>query len=118
MMDNPVGFLPAGFFGPVFSFLWTLGLLLLAIGGAVSAFFRYRRAPASEKQQIKWLLYAVGIFVGVYSIGAVNQSFESDSGTLPGAPPPVNHLDPGGDSSGDPSLPLVRYRSELPPRLY
>ena len=82
LVDNPIGFLPGGFFGPAFSLLWTLGLLVLAIGGATSMVVRYRRAPAGEKQQIKWLLYSVGIFVGVYSIGAVDQGFEGEGGVF------------------------------------
>ena len=80
LVANPIGFLPVGFFGPVFSLVWTLGLLVLTIGGATSIVMRYRRAPAGERQQIKWLLYSVGIFVVVYSIGAVDQSFEGDEG--------------------------------------
>ena len=64
---NPIGFLP-----DIFQYImvpWILGLLSLTILSLASIFVRYRRAQAVERQQIKWLLYACGLFGAVYLAG-------------------------------------------------
>jgi hypothetical protein len=65
-VDNPVGFLPdlaeVGWFGPV----WSVGLALITGGALVSVVLRYRRAAAVERQQLKVLSFAFGIFAVIY----------------------------------------------------
>ena len=64
---NPIGFLP-----DIFQYImvpWILGLLSLTVLSLASIFVRYRRAQAVERQQIKWLLYACGLFGVVYFAG-------------------------------------------------
>ena len=39
--------------------VWIVGLVALVVVCAVALFVRYRRANATEREQIKWLLYAV-----------------------------------------------------------
>ena len=45
---------------------WIVGLLALVVACAVALFVRYRRANATEREQIKWLLYACALFLVVY----------------------------------------------------
>jgi signal transduction histidine kinase len=63
---NPMGVAaPAGH---IFSFLAGAGGLLIAATGLaamVSLVFRYRRAGAVEREQLKWLVYAGGLIVAV-----------------------------------------------------
>ena len=47
--------------------MWGVGLALLTLGSASAVIVRFRRARAEERQQIKWLAYAVGMFAVVYS---------------------------------------------------
>lgn len=76
-IPNPLGVLPAIWEAWWFFPLWTVGLLAL-VGGALSAMVvRYRRAGWAERQQLKWLLYAVAIFAVAYGAEAV-RSGESD----------------------------------------
>src|SRR5215472_10799385 len=59
---NPIGV--AGPAGHIFSFLAGAGGLLIAATGLaaiVSLVFRYRRAGAVEREQLKWLVYAGGL---------------------------------------------------------
>ncbi len=70
-VPNPIGFIPEGFFGVVFNAIWTAGLLILAIAGVVGMAVRYRRAGAAERQQLKWLLSAVALFVATFSAVAM-----------------------------------------------
>ena len=70
-VSNPIGFVPASFFGDTFSFVWTIGLVTLAIGGAAAPVLRYRRAATRERQQIKWLLYAFSQFALTYATLAI-----------------------------------------------
>ena len=67
-MRNPIGFVPESFFeGAVFTVFWLAGLLVLTLGGTASLIVRFRRAQSEERQQIKWLLFAVGLFTTVYT---------------------------------------------------
>ena len=80
-VPNPIGFIPATFWETSsFSTVWTLGLLVLVIGGASSTVVRFRRAQATERQQLKWLLYALVLFAAVYALTAVSadQSFNAN----------------------------------------
>ncbi|MFN2291594.1 MAG: hypothetical protein ACK2UC_10425 [Anaerolineae bacterium] len=66
MMANPVGFISQKFWeGPLFSAVWGIGLVAIAVGSVASLFVRYRRAGTDERQQIKWLLF-VGAFLAVF----------------------------------------------------
>jgi hypothetical protein len=73
-VDNPVGFLPdlaeVRWFGPV----WSVGLAVITGGALVSVVLRYRRAAAVERQQLKLLSFAFGIFPVIYlGMVAVNE---------------------------------------------
>ena len=56
-IPNPIGLLPVEV-GLVLSQVWTLGLLVLAIGGVVALVVRYRKSDVVVRTQIKWVLYA------------------------------------------------------------
>ena len=78
--DNPIGVVPVSVFDGIwFGATWTIGLLVLALGGAASVVTRYRRSQGDERLQLKWLLYAFSQFVVVYSVSALLQdSVEED----------------------------------------
>jgi hypothetical protein len=67
---NPIGFIPAEYLNNgMFSGFLTVGLALLAVSCAVALFLRFRRGAAGEREQIKWLLYACGLFAAVILAG-------------------------------------------------
>ena len=70
---NPIGFVPMEIWDNGFSLVWTVGLLVLVLGGTASMVIRFRRGRGPERQQLKWLLYVLVIFVMVYSVSAVRQ---------------------------------------------
>jgi hypothetical protein len=76
VVDNPIGFLPqvAGFDG-VFLPIWSAGLIFLTIAGVTSMVLRFRRSETVERHQIKWLLFAVGLFGVVYIYSAIFTEF-------------------------------------------
>lgn len=75
--DNPIGFIDeATLSGPILT-VWVILLVSLAISCAASLFFRYRKSNGAERQQIKWLLYAVGFFVLVYVGLILSNPFDS-----------------------------------------
>jgi hypothetical protein len=67
-LPNPLGLFSVEFLlqliGP-----WQVGLLLLTILCVASLFVRYRRGPVVEQEQIKWLVYACGVFAVVFVVG-------------------------------------------------
>lgn len=65
-IENPIGVWPSPDLVPGFMILWTLGLVGVTLGSLSSLVLRYRRAGAMERDQIKWLLYAVAVFAAVY----------------------------------------------------
>lgn len=67
-VPNPLGLLPADFFNGSFLVLWGIGLLTIVGGSVSSLFVRYRRSGPSERDQIKWLLLAGGIFFVSYGL--------------------------------------------------
>jgi hypothetical protein len=69
-IDNPIGFLSEETVNGLFGGVWSLGLITLAIGGLVSMVVRFRRASMQQRLQIKWLLYAFGLFAAVYAFTA------------------------------------------------
>lgn len=81
-VDNPIGIVPASIFDEGFLDAWIPGLIIVTIAGFVSMVMRFRRAERVERQQIKWLLFAVSIFVVVYTIGAITAVWdESETGS-------------------------------------
>jgi hypothetical protein len=82
---NPIGFLPEGTEFPMTP--WLIGLTVMTLLCAAAPFVRYRRAAGVEREQIKWLFYACGLFALVYvpfgiDLGGTNTYLESISGVL------------------------------------
>jgi hypothetical protein len=71
VFDNPIGVLGKDTTELLVS-LWIAGLLALVVACAVALFVRYRRANDTEREQIKWLLYASAVFLVVYIGGFVS----------------------------------------------
>lgn len=62
---NPIGFLPDA------AREWMLGVMIAALlfcvaVAVLSIFLRYRRSPALERTQLRWLMFAGALFFGVY----------------------------------------------------
>lgn len=68
-VDNPLGLFPDVFGLPGFVVVWMLGLVALTVGALAALAVRYRRARWRERQQLKWMLFAVSAFTGVYDVG-------------------------------------------------
>jgi hypothetical protein len=68
--DNPIGVLGEGTV-ELLAGVWIAGLLVLLAACALALFVRYRRASDTEREQIKWLLYACAVFLVVYVGGTV-----------------------------------------------
>lgn len=66
VVRNPLGFISSSTTEAIIFPWWVSALGLMAILCALSLIVRFRRAAAVERQQIKWLLYASGLFVLVY----------------------------------------------------
>ena len=64
----PIGVGSPTMLDAIFLPLWSIGLAVLALLCITSLFLRYRRAAMVEREQIKWLLYAVGVFVAFYVV--------------------------------------------------
>jgi hypothetical protein len=77
---NPIGFLPEGFFSNVFGLIWSLGLVGLTVAGVVAVVRRFRAGSRLERQQLKWPLYAVGVFGFVYAWTALGSGVVTNSG--------------------------------------
>jgi hypothetical protein len=63
-IPNPAGFVPDRLAQAMF--IYAVGLLSTTILSVSSIIFRYRSATTIEREQIKWLLYAVVIFAVIY----------------------------------------------------
>ena len=61
-LHNPIGVLGGDIAG-VLSGLWVAGWVVLALLCLAALFVRYRRAGYTEREQIKWLLYACAVFL-------------------------------------------------------
>ena len=70
VFDNPIGFLRENTV-ELLAGVWVAGLLALIVVCAVALFVRYRRANDTEREQIKWLLYACAVFLVVFASGNV-----------------------------------------------
>ena len=78
-LANPIGFIPPTVWESGFSGAWTLGLLVLVIGGGASTVVRFRRAQGTERQQLKFLLYALVFFAAVYASTAITvETFQTN----------------------------------------
>ncbi len=77
-VDNPIGLFPDVFGLPGFVGVWLLGLAALTGGALAALVVRYRRAAWRERQQLKWMLFAVVVFTAVYGLGLVLVAGESD----------------------------------------
>jgi hypothetical protein len=71
VFDNPMGVLGKDMVNRLVG-VWIIGLLALVVACAVALFVRYRRANETEREQIKWLLYACAVFLVVYVGGFVS----------------------------------------------
>ena len=79
-VNNPIGFLQFEF--PMLP--WVI-LLFSFVGLSVASLFvRFRRAQPVEREQIKWLLYAAGLFFVIYSITFVTSDAEGAVADLGG----------------------------------
>lgn len=90
---NPIGFIPNTVLEAIFSGPWNLALGALAILCFASLFVRYRRAGAVEREQIKWLLFASGVFAAIYLPSVFfNESLTGLAAQLLGALFPIGLL--------------------------
>jgi len=69
-LDNPIGVLSEGTVDRLAG-VWVAGMMVLVVLCVASLFVRYRRASDTEREQIKWLLYACAVFLVVFVGGAV-----------------------------------------------
>jgi hypothetical protein len=76
--DNPIGILGEDTLD-LLAGVWIAGLLVLLAVCALALFVRYRRANDTEREQIKWLLYACAVFVVVFVGGFVDGVAGSNS---------------------------------------
>ena len=66
VVQNPAGFVDEAWLERVGWAPFVVGLLSVTLLSVASVFARYRRALAIEREQIKWVLFACGIFAAVY----------------------------------------------------
>jgi hypothetical protein len=78
-VPNPIGFITRDPFDGLLGAFWGPALLLLAVSGFLAAVLRYRRSDSIERQQIKWLLFAVAWFAVIYGTSAVQSGAENGS---------------------------------------
>ncbi|HEV2091689.1 MAG TPA: hypothetical protein VGR18_00840 [Rubrobacter sp.] len=71
VFDNPLGVLGEDTVQLLVG-VWIVGLVALVVTCAVALFVRYRRANHTEREQIKWLLYACAVFLVVFVGGFVS----------------------------------------------
>jgi hypothetical protein len=71
VFDNPIGVLGEDTVERLVG-VWIVGLVALVVTCAVALFVRYRRANDTEREQIKWLLYACAVFLVVFVGGFVS----------------------------------------------
>jgi len=64
-ISNPLGIFDTSTNDTIFS-VWLAGTVILALLCVMSIILRYRRAAGMERKQIKWLLYAIGLFGTFY----------------------------------------------------
>jgi hypothetical protein len=67
-VSNPIGFLDDSSIQTIIVF-WAAGLMVMTLSSAAALFMRYRRTGSVVREQIKWLLYACGVFAVIYIPG-------------------------------------------------
>ena len=70
-VPNPIGFLDDHFWDNQFGPVWGILLLGLTVGCVAAMVQRFRKAGSVEREQMKWLMLAVGFFGVVYGTLAV-----------------------------------------------
>ena len=79
-VPNPIGILPPTFWDTVFGPVWGALLALLTVSCVAAVVQRFRKSLRVERQQMKWLLLAVGFFGVVFAIQAILNSQDGPSG--------------------------------------
>jgi hypothetical protein len=74
-VPNPIGFVP-DVSGPVVDDVWNLALLTLTGAALLSVVLRFVRSKGVERQQMKWLLFAVLFFAAVFGGAALIRETE------------------------------------------
>jgi hypothetical protein len=70
-VPNPIGFLDTNFWDNQFGPVWGILLLVLTVACVAAMVQRFRKAGAVEREQMKWLMLAVGFYGVVYGTLAV-----------------------------------------------
>ncbi len=65
-IPNPIGVLSPDAMNAIVFPWWLIALITFTLLSLLSLILRYRRAAGVEREQIKWLLYAVGLFAAFY----------------------------------------------------
>lgn len=68
---NPIGIGLSLFELPVVNGLWSFGLVVIVLSGAVSMVMRYRRSGFAQRQQIKLLLFVFVFFAVSFALSVV-----------------------------------------------
>lgn len=76
---NPIGFIPESIFGDLFFTIWNACLLILAVASLAAVVMRFHRSAGVERQQMKWLLFAAGLFALVYGSAALLSGAENSA---------------------------------------
>ena len=71
-VPNPIGFVPEDFFEGIVGTVWQIGLVVLTALALLAMVLRFRRASPVERQQLKWLLFAVSVFALIYASAALS----------------------------------------------
>jgi hypothetical protein len=79
-VTNPIGVIPdSALYSTGFRVLWSTGLVVITLGAIAAMVVRFRRAARGERQQLKWLLYAVAVFGGTYTAAAIAEGWPQAS---------------------------------------
>ena len=78
-VENPIGIGVSLFELPIVNALWSVGLVVIVLAGAVSMVVRYRRSDYAERQQIKLLLFVFVFFALVFALSVFSDA-EGDEG--------------------------------------
>jgi len=71
-LPNPYGFIPMGQLSEtLLVFVFVVPLLGTPIVSAASLAVRARRSRGNERQQIKWIAFALGILVTIFALGGI-----------------------------------------------
>ena len=70
-VPNPIGFITQDQMEVIFGLPWGIALGALTLLSVASVIVRYRRAGLVEREQMKWLLFAVSLFTVAYIPGVL-----------------------------------------------